>query len=118
MAKRAFIRSGELKHLIVVEEPVATNDAVTNEQVITWTQRCRAYAAVEDKKDSSYGREFYENSQFHGRTLTSFTCRKVEVRTVNETMRVAYDGATYNILAIRQDHADQQYTVLETERTT
>lgn len=104
--------AGSRRHRISFERPVTTADPVTNEQVESWDVFKTVWAAAEDKP----AKEFYENGQFHGRSLTTFECLSLAVAGADETMRISFGGADYNVVAIRKGTVGRNLTWFDAER--
>ena len=117
MAKRAALNSGDLRHIIVFETPAQTALGRAGEPVVTWTVIGRAYAAV----TNSPGREYYQQGpnypstvgQIRSEQILRFSCRYDEVRQITPICRIKFEGKTYNITDIREDHKNLAMTLIE-----
>lgn len=90
--------TGELRHRVVIEEPVITQDNTTGEQLVTWTSVAEVWASIVPMS----GREFLaaaaEQSEVRGR----ITIRYRDGIAAN--MRAVHRGKYYAILAVLPDN--------------
>ncbi|MFN9110102.1 MAG: head-tail adaptor protein [Bacteroidota bacterium] len=118
MAKRpAGLNSGDLRHLITIEEPYVSSSGRANEPIESWRKWRDAYAHV----TTAPGREFYQQGpnypstvgQTRSEQIHRFHCRHFEVQNVTATMRIRFENKVYDITDIRPDHSGQSLTVIE-----
>ena len=118
MAKRpAALNSGDLRHVVRIEEPYVSGTGRANEPIESWRKWKDAYASIKNAP----GREFYQQGpnypstvgQVRSEQIMRFTFRYAEVRGVGATMRLRFDGKLYNITDIREDHLNLTETVVE-----
>ena len=117
MAKRAALNSGDLRHVIRIEEPYTSATGRANEQITSWQKWKDAYASIKNAP----GREYYQQGpnypstigQVRSEQIFRFTCRYAEVQGINQTMRIRFSGQSYDITDIRPDHANLSETVIE-----
>ena len=118
MAKRAAaLNSGDLRHVVRIEEPYVSSTGRANEKLESWRKWKDAYASVKNAP----GREFYQQGpnypstvgQVRSEQILRFTFRYAEVRGISPTMRLSHDGRVYNITDIREDHLNLSGTVVE-----
>lgn len=117
MAKRAALNSGDLRHLIRIEEPYTSATGRANEQLTSWRKWKDAYASIKNAP----GREYYQQGpnypstvgQVRSEQIFRFTCRYAEVLGVTPEMRIRFNGQSYGITDIRPDHLNLSETVIE-----
>lgn len=107
---RRGVRSGELRYRINIESFTTSNNAVTNEPEQTWST---AYSGVPAKRLQSGSGENYEANQQVAKERTRWMIRNVY--TVNETMRIVYEGETFYISGIDR-RGVEGYLILTVER--
>jgi SPP1 family predicted phage head-tail adaptor len=106
------MRGGTLRNEIAIYELAPpTHHPDTNEPIEKWRRRTELYAEVIDLK----AKEFQEGSQRFERTATRFSCRFYDILGVTETMQVKYNGKTYRITGIRQDHQSHNRSFIDAE---
>lgn len=85
------MRAGELRHRIVIQHPVETQDATTGEVVITWPIWDTVWADVRPLR----GTEEYVAQQLKAGLDTRF---KLRYRTdITPMMRISYGGRAYDL---------------------
>ena len=88
------MRAGRLDRRITVEQFTSTVNAM-GEPIMTWTALATLWASVRAKS----AREFFA----HGEQATADVAFKIRYRSdLNRTMRIAYGGDTYDIVAITE----------------
>ena len=118
MAKRpSGMNSGNLRHVISIEEPYDSGTGRANDPFQAWRKWRDAYADVRNAP----GREYYQQGPNYPSTVGEtrseqifrFHCRYFDVLGVQHTMRIRFEGQTYDITDIRPDHRLLAETVIE-----
>jgi SPP1 family predicted phage head-tail adaptor len=91
------MRAGDLRHRVIFERKLITNDPVSNEELVTWVAFATVWAAI---KDLSV-REFISAQS----TQSEVTCRIVTRyrNGFDEAMRVRHHDRIYNLHGILRD---------------
>ncbi len=85
---------GDLDRRIRIEQCTYTTDSV-GQRIAVWSTLITVWALVAYES----GTEVYEASQKVAERVVKFIVR---YRSLNETMRIVYDGVVYDILAIEE----------------
>lgn len=118
MAKRAAaVNSGDLRHVIRIEEPYDTGTGRANEPIVGWRKWKDAYASIKNKP----GREYYQQGpnypstagEMRSEQIYMFSFRYAEVLGIDFTMRLRFNGETYNITDVRPDHLNLTETIVQ-----
>jgi SPP1 family predicted phage head-tail adaptor len=96
---------GDLDRRIRIEQCTYTTDSV-GQRIAVWSTLITVWAKIVYES----GNEKYEANQKVAERIVKFIVR---YRTLNETMRVVYDGRVYDILAI-EDISRDRYLALRT----
>ena len=83
--------TGQYDRMIIIQEPVNTNDEYNQPEPTSWTTFTTVWAIVEDKS----GSESYQADQLTASRTTVFTIRYLSG--VTELMRVLFNDRYYDI---------------------
>jgi SPP1 family predicted phage head-tail adaptor len=87
------MRSGQLRHLIIVQSPPVGQDAQGN-PLTAWSNVCTPYA----KKEDLSGRELFAAQAAQSEVTTRF---RIRYRSgLRAAMRLQCEGVIYNIVAV------------------
>lgn len=92
------MESGRLDRRITLQRAVATQDATTGEQVLTWADEATIWAAVEPLS----GSELFRAQQLEAKADTRFLLRYRPNVTPAGTLRISYAGRTYDIRSVAE----------------
>lgn len=101
---------GQLTHLISIEKPTSTQDAVYGEPITTWTLFATAWA----KREDLTGRELFLANQTSAQMTTRFTIRYVAG--LDEKMRILSNDRTYDIVSLSDPDGRRVKLVILTAR--
>ncbi len=87
------MRAGQLRHLVAIEQPTRSENAI-GESITTWSTLCTVWAAVEPATGQSY----YAASQLESKVDGRVRIRYLEG--IEPTMRIKYGDRTLNIVAV------------------
>ena len=87
-----MIRSGKLRHTVIIQEPDETGDEL-GQPVKTWIEFAKVRASVEPLQ----GREFFSAGQYNSEVTVRIRMRYIEG--VTTKMRVSFKSKIYNIEA-------------------
>lgn len=122
MAKRpAGMNSGDLRHVIRIEEPYVSSTGRANEPLTAWRKWRDAYADIRNAP----GREYYQQGpnypstigQTRSEQIFRFHCRYFDVLGVQPTMRIRFENQVYDITDIQTDNRMLSETVIEARLT-
>ena len=89
------MQAGKLDRRITIQSPTSTRDGA-GQPVEAWALLATVWARVEHLR----GKEPFQGQEFNAQRTSVFTIR---YRTdLDETMRIIFDGDTYDILAIAE----------------
>lgn len=91
------IASGKLRHKVVLQEPVQSQDPETGAMVLAWKKVAEPWASIEPLS----AREFIAAQASQSEVTTRIVIRYRP--DVNATMRIVYRGKVYNIHGVLPD---------------
>lgn len=88
------MRAGKLRHRITIQSKSTTSRGTYGEEIITWGTYKQVWAELDPPK----AREFFANKQTQTEITTRIRIRYLE--NIDNSMRIIYDGRTFDINAI------------------
>lgn len=96
----------DLNRKITFRQVTITQDPQTGEMIETWADFLSVFARVEPL----IGREYFAAQAVQAEDTTKFTMR--HRGDIDPTMRIAFDGKTYNITSIQNIRAANRETLI------
>lgn len=106
------MRAGELRHLITIQQPIASQSS-SGEETYTWPTYAQVYAAIEPMTM----REFYQLDQDTAERTVHFIIRYKAGITAK--MRISWDSRLYDIQSIiNTKQRNRSMVLIAVERNT
>lgn len=101
------MRAGALRHRVVIEEPVRSQDPVTGVSTLNWSavRKCGAEVLT------GPGKEYLQSG-----AVQSDTDARINIRWfsgLTQKMRILWDGRVYNIKTFTTDRTARRYYFIE-----
>ena len=92
------LAAGKLRHRLLIQKPVTTQNTSTGEMQVTWTDVASVWGSMEPLSAREFIAANAEKSEVTGKAVIRHR------DDVDETMRIVYRGKTHNILGVLSDN--------------
>lgn len=92
------LAAGKLRHRLLIQKPVTTQNTSTGEMQITWTDVASVWGSMEPLSAREFIAANAEQSEVTGKAVIRYR------DDVNATMRIVYRGKTHNIMGVLADN--------------
>lgn len=103
------MRSGAKTEKVTIQSFTSTRDPASNEVIASWSTWREPWCIAETKR----GREHFEGGQRFAETIVLLRFDYLDVDGITPTMRIVWNGATYDIRHIQPNHTLKDETVVE-----
>ena len=92
------LAAGKLRHRLLIQKPVTTQNQQTGEMVVTWTDVASVWGSMEPLSAREFIAANAEQSEVMGKAVIRYR------DDVDATMRIIHRGKTHNILGVLADN--------------
>lgn len=92
------LAAGKLRHRLLIQKPVTTQDQQTGEMKVVWTDVASVWGSMEPLSAREFIAANTEQSEVRGKAVIRYR------DDIDATMRIVYRGKRHNILGVLADN--------------